>query len=1047
MTRRNWLMVVPLAAGTLFALWTAVQTDRQLRRELLAKVNFVSRAIDIDHALSLTGTVTDLTSPDYRRLMEQLANVKAASDKYRYVYLMSRTDKDEIVFLLDVQNETIGSAPSSLPGEIYEDASPELVAAFDNKKAFVEGPLPDDWGVWVSAIVPLVNPRNGELIAMLGMDIDAGDWNRTVMLKAALPASLGAALFLTLALSGVAYTHYLSLKRTQESLRQSEQRHRLLINNAVSGIAVHRMLYDRQGNPTDFVFLDVNPAFEQHTGLRPDKVVGRCATEVLPGIEKTSLIGIYGKVVATGQPASIEQYYAPFKRHYSINAYKVTDTQFATVFQDITTHKQAEEAIQESRRKLTTLLANLPGMSYRCLNVPEWTMEFVSEGSLKLTGYAAAELTGNTGISFNEVIFPDDRTRLWEKWQSVLAEHGRFEEEYRICTKDGTIKWVWEQGHGVYSAAGELLALEGFITDVTARKLAEEKLRDALDEADQLNSFLEVQTKHATHLATLAEAANAAKSQFLANMSHEIRTPMNGVIGMTGLLLDTELTDEQREYAQIVSSCGESLLSLINDILDYSKIEAGKLELETLDFDIRDLLDDFSGMMAMRAHEKGLEFICASAPEVPSWLRGDPGRLRQILTNLTGNAIKFTERGEVQVHVETVEQDADSALLRFCVQDTGIGIAADKMDVLFRSFSQVDASTTRRYGGTGLGLAISRQLAEIMGGQTGVTSEVGRGSTFWFTARVGLQPDRPQTRTLPGSICGKRILVVDDNATNRTILNVRLTSWGAAVTEAADGPTALETMAEAVGSGTPFDAAIIDMQMPDMDGLMLGSAIRQDRRFASVSLLMMTSLGQQISAEAIEQSGFSGCLSKPIRLSEFFACLTSVLAGAADAGTLSAEPGTGAASVKRHRTARILLAEDNIANQQVALGILRKMGLHAHAVANGAEAIQSLEEFSYDLLLMDVQMPHMDGLEATRRIRDPKSGVQNPGIPIIAMTAHAMKGDREMCLKAGMNDYVAKPISPRELAEKLCQWLPDDSVLSAAMTATREAISVTGGRT
>ena len=1047
MTRRNWMMVAPLAAGVLFAIWTAVQTDRQLRDELLAKVDFVSRAIDIDHALSLTGTVTDLTSPDYRRLIEQLANVKAASDKYRYVYLMSRTDKGEIIFLLDVQNETIGSAPSSLPGEIYEDASPELVAAFDDKTAFVEGPLPDEWGVWVSAIVPLVNPRNGELIAMLGMDIDAGDWTRTVMLKAALPASLGAALFLTLALSGVAYTHYLSLKRTQESLHQSEQRHRLLIGNAASGIAVHRMLYDRHGAPADFVFLDVNPAFEKHTGLRPDAVVGRCATEVLPGIANTSLIAIYGTVVATGQPASLEQYYAPLNRHYSINAYKVTDDQFATVFQDITEHKQAEEAIQESRRKLTTLLANLPGMSYRCKNDVHWTMEFVSEGCVALTGYRPDDLIDNRVLPFDELILPDHRAAIWDKWQQVLARNEQFAEEYPLRTKDGTVKWVWEQGHGVFSESGELLALEGFITDITARKLAEEKLRDALDKADQLNGILEVQTKNATHLATLAEAANAAKSQFLANMSHEIRTPMNGVIGMTGLLLDTELTDEQREYAQIVSSCGESLLSLINDILDYSKIEAGKLELETLDFDIRDLLEDFSGMMAMRAHEKGLEFICAAEPDVPSWLRGDPGRLRQILTNLTGNAIKFTERGEVQVRVETVEEDADSVLLRFCVQDTGIGIPAEKMGVLFRSFSQVDASTTRRYGGTGLGLAISRQLAEIMGGQTGVTSEAGRGSTFWFTARVGLQPDRPQTRTLSDSICGKRILVVDDNATNRAILAVRLTSWGAAVAEAPDGPIALEKMAEAFESGTPFDAAVIDMQMPDMDGLMLGSALRQDSRFASVSLLMMTSLGQQIGRPALEQSGFSGCLSKPVRLSEFFVCLTSILAGAAGAGPLSAEPGTDAASVKRHRTARILLAEDNIVNQQVALSILRKMGLHAHAVANGAEAIQSLEEFPYDLLLMDVQMPEMDGFEATKIIRDPRSAVLNHNIPILAMTAHAMQGDREKCLTAGMNDYLSKPVSPKTLAEKLDQWLPEDSILPGATTATRQAISVPGDRT
>ena len=570
---------------------------------------------------------------------------------------------------------------------------------------------------------------------------------------------------------------------------------------------------------------------------------------------------------------------------------------------------------------------------------------------------------------------------------------------------------------------------------ITARKLAEEQLQAALDEAVMLNRCLEEQTAYANQMAAAAESANAAKSQFLANMSHEIRTPMNGVIGMTGLLLDTDLTDEQREYAQVVQSCGESLLSLINDILDYSKIEAGKLDLEELDFDIRDLLENFSGMMAVRAQEKKLEFICAAHPDVPSYLRGDPGRLRQILTNLAGNAIKFTERGEVSVRVELVAKTDREAVLRFAVRDTGIGIPADKIGMLFEKFTQVDASTTRKYGGTGLGLAISRQLADKMNGQIGVTSHDGGGSEFWFTARLGLQPDHAHARTIPGAIAGKRILIVDDNATNREILVTRLAAWGALVLQVPDGPSALDELRIAADTAALFDMVITDMQMPEMDGLMLGRAIRGDARFHGVRLVMMTSLGQSNRGAALTESGFFACLQKPIRPSELYARLTAAFAGSVPGPAVKPEPEDNALRPLRCASARILLAEDNITNQQVALGMLKKLGLRADAVANGAEAVKALEDIPYDLVLMDVQMPEMDGFEATAIIRDAGSAVQNHAVPILAMTAHAMQGDCERCLSAGMNDYISKPVNPKALAEKLDLWLSRGEMTDGAPSA------------
>ena len=589
--------------------------------------------------------------------------------------------------------------------------------------------------------------------------------------------------------------------------------------------------------------------------------------------------------------------------------------------------------------------------------------------------------------------------------------------------KDGTVFYV-DIGSAGTLIHGRRFTM-GFFADVTDRVRAEEVLRET-------NCHLKEATARAEDMAAQAERASAAKSEFLANMSHEIRTPMNGVIGMTGLLLDTELDEEQRRYAEVVRASGESLLGLINDILDFSKIEAKKLDLETLDFDLLDLLD-FAATLAVRAHDKGLELLCAADPAVPTLLRGDPGRLRQILTNLAGNAVKFTLAGEVAVRVSQVEENEDDVLLRFAVRDTGIGIADDKLDLLFDKFSQVDASTTRRYGGTGLGLAISKQLAELMGGDSGVESEEGRGSEFWFTARLGKQAGGTQAESIqPADLRDVRALIVDDNDASREILTTRLASWGMRPSEERDGAGALQALYRALDENDPFRIAVIDMQMPGMDGETLGRTIRADARLVETRMVMLTSLGTRGDARRFQEIGFVAYATKPIRHQELKAVLS--LALALRDGT---EP-TPRPIATRHmaretldlfagRKARILLAEDNITNQQVALGMLKKLGLRADAVANGLEALKALRTLPYDLVLMDVQMPEMDGIEATRQIRDPRSEVPNRRIPIIAMTAHAMQGDRERCLEAGMNDYVAKPVSPRALAEALDKWLPPGS--------------------
>ena len=531
-----------------------------------------------------------------------------------------------------------------------------------------------------------------------------------------------------------------------------------------------------------------------------------------------------------------------------------------------------------------------------------------------------------------------------------------------------------------------------------------------------------------------AEAASKAKSEFLANMSHEIRTPINGVLGMAELALDRETSPEVREYLLMLKSSGDSLLAVINDILDFSKVESGKLDLEPIDFDLHDNVTETIKALAIRSHQKKLELMCDIRPEVPPWVVGDPGRLRQILVNLIGNAIKFTPKGEILVCVERLSHNEAGVQLRFMVADTGIGIPADKQEVIFEAFAQADSSVTRNYGGTGLGLAISSRLTQMMGGRIWVESTQGKGSKFYFTVSLGISTSTPATTTTesPASLLHLPVLIVDDNATNRRILLEMIASCSADPQAVSSGPEALEVLQMAVQSGKPFPLAILDSQMPDMDGFALAQKIKENPAISGTRLAMLTSAGQRGDAARCRELGIAAYLLKPINKAELLSGILAVLAQ---------DEGAGKALVTRHslreaqrppaaecaQYLRVLVAEDNPINQKVVVSMLEKLGHRTTIANNGKEALALSAEHVFDIVFMDVQMPEMDGLSATQAIREREKNVGGH-LPIIAMTAHAMKGDRERCLAAGMDGYLSKPVKSQEIEQTLTGLLPAEPV-------------------
>ena len=782
------------------------------------------------------------------------------------------------------------------------------------------------------------------------------------------------------------------------SLRASEGRYRQLVESADDLI----FRTDAEGR-----FNYLNPAVAEALGFEPSELLGRHFHDrVRPDYQEQArqfyedqreqaipntycefpMVSRSGHDVWLGQRVQIALEDGAF-------------TGFMAVARDITDRKLLEQALEREREQLRQIVAHAPV----AMAMLDREGRHVAHSALWLR-YVGVDDPSVVGRTLRE-LWPDMPSKYDQVLTRALAGEIVSEPEDALERADGSKVWLrwtvhpWRDAHG--SVGGVVLVVQSIDPLVRARQAAVE--------------------------------ASRLKSEFLANMSHEIRTPMNGVIGMTRLLLDTDLSHEQREFADVIDGSGRALLEILNDILDFSKIEAGRIDLEVVDFDLRRAVREILGSFAEAAQARGVELLCLIRHGVPSALRGDPGRLRQVLMNLVGNAVKFTEKGEVVLRVTLEKSADDEAVVRFEVRDTGIGIDPKLRPQLFESFVQADGSTTRRYGGTGLGLAISSRLVQLMGGDIDVESRVGHGSVFWFTVRFDRQPlDASAHSTPPTRLAGRRVLVVDDNATNRQILRQQLGHWGLRVTAVESGREALVALRKGAASGKRYDLAILDMKMPGMDGLRLAREIKADDALKGVRLVLLTSIGQRGQGAEASRIGVSAYLTKPVDEGDLYDSLVQVLTRGRSPRAPALVTRHSLREARPQKGARVLVAEDNEVNQKVAVRFLEKLSYRVELADNGREAVDACARTHYDAVLMDGQMPTLDGFEATRRIREDEGDERHT--PIIAMTASAMKGDRERCLEAGMDDYVSKPVTPESLEAVLKRWIKAPSPGSQALS-------------
>lgn len=761
-------------------------------------------------------------------------------------------------------------------------------------------------------------------------------------------------------------------------------------------------------------FMVVSNEFAQTFNKNPSEIAGQSDFDLFGSEIAEQLREVDLQVIESGQVLVVNQRirFGDEVRIFEMRTGPLISSDSAmfgvqTVYWDVTDQVKAERSMAEQRDMLQTIMDNLPDFIY--VKDTQGRYVVINDAVRRvLRTDTVGDVVGKTNFEF----LPSDQAELEREDDRRVFETGESitEREEHMIDEHGNELWILTSKLPLRSKKGAIKGLVGIDRNITHLKEQETELRQAKKTAD---------------------LANKAKSDFLANMSHEIRTPMNAIIGMTDLLLETQLNSTQREYLLMVQSSGESLLALLNDILDFSKIEAGKLELELNPFDIRESLGNTMKSLGFRAYDKGIELAVHVDNAIPRFLIGDPGRIRQIVVNLVGNAIKFTESGEVVLEIKCEAKTEDDVTLHFIVSDTGIGIAKDKCEKVFGEFEQADASTTRKFGGTGLGLAISSRLVHLMDGKIWVESELGAGSKFQFKVSLPIARDVAEPECLLENIDvnGLRILIVDDNATNRRILKEILTNWGMAPVTASEADRAIESMKDAIEEQDPFKLVVSDVNMPDIDGISMVREICDKNLLPGSNIIMLTSGARQDDANVLRDLGVQYHLMKPVKQSELFSAIVSTLGEAGASHTNFASEQRNDPASAQGRQINILLAEDNAVNQKLALGILGQLGHHVTVADNGKIAIGKLQQSwageiePFDLVLMDVQMPEMDGLTATREIRELEK-LNNQKTPIVAMTAHAMIGDREECLASGMDDYLTKPIRLQEISDKLSEMFP-----------------------